>query len=121
MRKSSGMPRKIILVQANVGRSAVDLLATACLPLPTVKILADQISRAQEPRPSEPILVNLADVQHLDTAALEQLRVTEPYLTGKARLRSAPSAAIPERLLTEPTRGHQRALVPWWGHPSPAR
>lgn len=69
------MPHKIsILARADVGRNAIDLLVTGCLTLPTVRILTAQIDKARELGPSEPILVDLTGVQHIDPAALEKLR-----------------------------------------------
>lgn len=69
------MPHKIsALVRADVGRGSVELLMTGCLTASTVQVLIAQISRALELGPSEPVLVDLTDAQHIDSEALETLR-----------------------------------------------
>ena len=69
------MPHKIsLLVRADVGRGSIELLMTGCLTTFTVGIFVAQISRALELGPSEPVLVDLIDAQHIDPEALETLR-----------------------------------------------
>lgn len=76
-------PHKIsILVRADVGRGAIELLVTGCLTAPTARILSAQIARARDLQPFEPILVDLTGVQHLEPAALEELRAAEAALTA---------------------------------------
>lgn len=99
------MPHKIsILVRADVGRNAVELLVTGCLTLPTSTVLAAQIFRAQQLQPSEPILVDLTGVQHLEPAALDQLRAAEVHLPSAAPLRVALPTTVPACPLAEPAR-----------------
>lgn len=69
------MPHKIsILVRADVGRDAIELLVTGCLTEDTAGILATQLSKARDLDPSAPILLDLTDARHIESGALASLR-----------------------------------------------
>lgn len=92
------MPHKIsLLVRADVGRGSIELLMTGCLTTFTVGILAAQISRARELGPSEPVLVDLTDAQHIEPEALEELWLAARNLErdGEVPLRFALPTAGP--------------------------